>query len=134
MPLLISSVKFAVIIIQDMIVISKFHVPGVTPTVNTQAATQLVCGLTASFAGLLYFNLITARQRRTAGPAGGARPSLIALKALARPGFFAFVESAIRNAGYLWLVTGIVAMGSDFVTAWGVSRCAEFGLPFEYCN
>ncbi|CZT22294.1 uncharacterized protein RCC_08163 [Ramularia collo-cygni] len=39
-PLIISFVKFTVNIVLDMILISKFHVSGITPTVNTQAATQ----------------------------------------------------------------------------------------------
>jgi Na+-driven multidrug efflux pump len=43
-PLVISSVKFAVNIVLDMIVISKFHVRGITPMVNTQAGTQLGVG------------------------------------------------------------------------------------------
>ena len=63
-PLIISSVKFAVNISLDMIVISKFHAPGVTPTVNTQAATQLTCSMVASFAGLGYFLLTTHRRRK----------------------------------------------------------------------
>lgn len=54
-PLVISSVKFAVNIILDMVFISKYHIRQVHPTVNTQAATQLACGMAASFAGLAYF-------------------------------------------------------------------------------
>jgi Na+-driven multidrug efflux pump len=71
-PLVISSVKFSVNIILDMIVISKFHIPQVTPTVNTQAATQLACNMTASLAGLAYFLTMTKRphhQPRAANPA-----------------------------------------------------------------
>ncbi|OQO06516.1 hypothetical protein B0A48_08299 [Cryoendolithus antarcticus] len=94
-PLVISSIKFAINIILDMIVISRFHIPQVTPTVNTQAATK---------------------------------PSWNHLKVLARPGFFAFPESAIRNALYLWLVGGTVAMGSDYATAWGVFNTIRWGL------
>ena len=60
-PLLISSVKFGVNIVLDMILISKFHIRQVTPTVNTQAITQLACGMAASFAGLVYFLVTTKR-------------------------------------------------------------------------
>lgn len=132
-PLVISSVKFAVNIILDMIVISKFHVPGVKPTVNLQAATQLACGMTASIAGLGYFIWTSARDRRKlerASPYDKAvsRPSWSGLKILARPGAFTFTESAVRNALYLWLVSGIVAMGSDYATAWGVFNTIRWGL------
>ncbi|KAK4543227.1 hypothetical protein LTR36_005777 [Oleoguttula mirabilis] len=132
-PLVISTIKFAVNILLDMVIISKFHVKGVTPTVNTQAATQLACNMTASIAGLVYFLIITTRQRRQArrdedADTNAARPSLKALIVLARPGSFTFAESAVRNALYLWLVTGIVAMGSDYATAWGVFNTIRWGL------
>ncbi|KAK3058476.1 hypothetical protein LTR09_000040 [Extremus antarcticus] len=130
-PLVISSVKFAVNIILDMIVISKYHVPSITPTVNTQAATQLACGLTASFAGLAYFvwtirRPVRGSPRRTAGHS--IKPSMSALVVLAKPGAFTFAESAVRNALYLWLISGIVAMGSDYATAWGVFNTIRWGL------
>lgn len=129
-PLIIGAVKFAVNIILDMILISKFHVSGITPNVNTQAATQLACGLAASFSGLLYFLWTTRRrlandQSRTQV---SARPSLHALVILAKPGAFTFLESAIRNALYLWLVSGVVALGSDYATAWGVFNTIRWGL------
>ncbi|EMD00361.1 hypothetical protein BAUCODRAFT_161406 [Baudoinia panamericana UAMH 10762] len=133
-PLLISSIKFVVNIVLDMIVISRFHVRGIHPSVNTQAATQLACNMTASLAGLAYFVSITARQRRRIKPVDGhqvpreARPSFGSLSTLARPGFFTFTESAVRNALYLWLVSGIVAMGSDYATAWGVFSTIRWGL------
>ena len=131
-PLIISSVKFAVNIILDMIVISKFHVPGVTPTVNTQAVTQLTCSMVASFAGLGYFLFTTSRRRKRlaleSGATGRARLSFRGLIILARPGFFTFTESAVRNALYLWLVSGIVALGSNYATAWGVFNTIRWGL------
>jgi hypothetical protein len=37
-----------------------------------------------------------------------------------RPDLITFLESAIRNAIYLWLVAGIVSMGQGYATAWGV--------------
>ncbi|KAK4626593.1 hypothetical protein CLAFUW4_03972 [Fulvia fulva] len=133
-PLVISSVKFTVNIVLDMIVISKFHVPGVTPTVNTQAATQLACNLVAAFVGLAYLLWTTTRRRRREEAsradedAESVRPSWKALKILARPGSFTFTESAIRNALYLWPVSSIVAMGSDYATAWGVFNTIRWGL------
>lgn len=127
--LLISSIKFAVNIILDLIVISKVHVPGVTPTVNTQAATQLACNMAASIAGLAYFLHISLRARRKSAIQDHlTRPSFNALAILARPGAFTFAESAIRNALYLWLVSGIVALGSDYATAWGVFNTIRWGL------
>jgi Na+-driven multidrug efflux pump len=128
-PLIISSVKFTVNIILDMIVISKFHVPGVTPTVKLQAGTQLACSMVASFAGLAYFVVMTIKRRRRVvldtGSTEAARLSFRSLKVLARPGFFTFTESAVRNALYLWLISGIVAMGSDYATAWVFSTLSD---------
>ena len=104
-PLVISSIKFLVNILLDMILISRFHISGVTPTVNTQATTQLVCNMVASVAGLIYFLVITHRQRRrmrvSERSMESVKPTLAGLKALARPGAFTFTESAIRNALYL---------------------------------
>ena len=131
-PLVISSIKFSVNIILDLIVISKFHIPQVKPTVNTQAATQLACNMTASLAGLAYFLITTQRERRkqseTSPPIETTKPSFSHLKVLVRPGFFTFTESAIRNALYLWLVSGVVAMGLDYATAWGVFNTIRWGL------
>ena len=128
-PLVISSVKFAVNIILDMVLISKFHIPQVTPSVNTQAATQLACSMVASLTGLVYFLLMTRRERRKQETAQESScPALNHLLVLARPGFFTFTESAIRNALYLWLISGVVAMGSDYATAWGVFSSIRWGL------
>jgi Na+-driven multidrug efflux pump len=54
-PLLISSVKFAVNIVLDLLFISRFHVGSFQPTVNVQGGIQLACNMTASIAGLGYF-------------------------------------------------------------------------------
>ncbi|KAF1968552.1 hypothetical protein BU23DRAFT_592075 [Bimuria novae-zelandiae CBS 107.79] len=131
-PLIISSTKFAVNIILDLVIISKFHVSGVTPTVNMQAAIQLACNLASAFAGLAYF--IYATSWRTKSEARrdpsdvSLKPSFLALKTLFKPGFIFFWESAIRNALYLWLAHGIVTMGSDYATAWGVFSTIRWGL------
>lgn len=119
-PLVISLVKFVVNIILDFLIISTFHVGSRTPTVNDQAGIQLAVSLTAAFTGLLYFLWISIRMLRGADDYSLARPSFNALILFISPGAMTFAESAIRNALYLWLVTTIVAMGSDYATAWGV--------------
>ncbi|KEQ68024.1 uncharacterized protein M437DRAFT_71777 [Aureobasidium melanogenum CBS 110374] len=130
-PLIISTVKFLINIILDLLIISKAHVGNFTPTVNMQAATQLACNMAASFLGLAYFCFFTfgTDQRRfVTSQAESIRPSLRCLVTLARPGALTFAESAIRNALYLWLVNGIVAMGSDYATAWGIFSSIRWGL------
>lgn len=128
-PLLISSVKFLVNISLDMLIISKFHVGSFNPSVNTQAVTQLCCNLTAAFAGLAYFVCVTLKNRNTLREVQGPiNPSFAALRPLLKPGFLTFVESAVRNALYLWLITTIVSMGSNYSTAFGVFNTIRWGL------
>ncbi|OJD34139.1 uncharacterized protein BKCO1_2500023 [Diplodia corticola] len=137
-PLLISSIKFVINIALDLLLISRFHVGTHKPTINTQAAIRLTCDLSAAGAGLVYFcasSLRTWKRRgdgavvRAAG-AAEERPrlSLRALAILLPPGSLTFLESAVRNALYLWLVSGIVAMGNDYATAWGVFTTIRWGL------
>ncbi|KAL1306150.1 hypothetical protein AAFC00_004260 [Neodothiora populina] len=128
-PLIISSVKFLINIILDLLDISKVHVGRFTPTVNMQAATQLACNMTSALVGLVYFCSVARRDHRR--PLEEAEPvnlSFTCLKTLARPGALTFAESAVRNALYLWLVNGIVSMGSDYATAWGVFSSIRWGL------
>ena len=145
-PLVISSSKFAANIVLDMLLISRFHVGNHQPSINMQAGIQLACNMTAAFVGLGYFLWTTSLQYRHHLPTGhsgrnqvdGAhaeadgqvktRPSLGALRVLARPGIITFVESAIRNALYLWLVSTIVALGSTYATAWGIFNTIRWGL------
>ncbi|KAF2998906.1 hypothetical protein E8E13_005565 [Curvularia kusanoi] len=131
-PLVISSIKFAVNIILDFMLISTFHIGGITPTVNMQAGISLACNLTSAFLGLAYFVYTTSFSRRSAINGDMAdstlKPSLPALRTLFKPGFIFFSESAIRNALYLWLVHGIVGLGSDYATAWGVFTTIRWGL------
>lgn len=128
-PLLISSIKFVVNIILDLIIISKFHVHTVHPTVNTQAVIRLVCDMVSATCGLLYFIFITIRmQKRSEDLAGSRNISFRALKVLTRPSIYTFVESALRNALYLWLVSGIISMSADYATAWGVFNTIRWGL------
>ncbi|KAK2739433.1 hypothetical protein FQN57_006562 [Myotisia sp. PD_48] len=126
-PLLISSVKFIINIVLDLLVISKFHVGSFHPTVNIQASLRLACDMISAFVGLAYFIYTTSLPCR-AETEGKLSPSLKALYVLARPGSITFLESLIRNALYLWLITGIVSMGSDYATAWGVFNTIRWGL------
>lgn len=128
-PLVISSIKFLINIILDMLIISKFRVGSFRPTVNTQAIIQLCCNMSSAFVGLAYFVLNTSRRDRALrGADESKKPSLSALRTLFRPGLITFVESAVRNVLYLWLVSTIVAMGSNYATAWGVFNTIRWGL------
>ena len=128
-PLIISSTKFLINIILDLLIISKFRVGSSNPTVNMQAVIQLCCNMSSAIIGLAYFVFCTIKHRRTMIYDGeSVRPSFQALKILIRPGSVTFLESAVRNALYLWLVSGIVSMGSDYATAWGVFNTIRWGL------
>lgn len=124
-PLLISSVKFAVNILLDFLIISKFRVAKFKPTVNLQAVIRLSCDLVSAFAGLIFFYYALGKTKPSTA---FLRPSITALKTLARPGVFTFLESAIRNTLYLWLISGIVSMGFDYSTAWTVFNTIRWGL------
>lgn len=124
-PLLISSVKFAVNILLDLLIISKFRVAKFKPTVNVQAVIRLSCDLLSAFSGLIFFYYALKKSKATTA---FLRPSIASLKILARAGIFTFLESAIRNILYLWLIGGIVSMGSDYSTAWGVFNTIRWGL------
>lgn len=125
-PLVLSSSKFGVNIVLDLLLISRFHVGSHTPTVNLQAGIQLACNMTAAFIGLGYFLLTTRRKHPSGTPT--PRPTFRALRVLLPPGLITFTESAIRNALYLWLITTIVALGSTYATAWGVFNTIRWGL------
>ncbi|KAF2004626.1 hypothetical protein P154DRAFT_425953 [Amniculicola lignicola CBS 123094] len=135
-PLIINSTKFAINIVLDFILISDFHVSGITPTVNMQAGIQLACNLVSAIAGLAYFIYTTSFSSKsplhTESPSThdhtGTKPSFNAWWTLAKPGSFTFIESLIRNAFYLWLIHNIVSMGSDYATAWGVFNTIRWGL------
>ncbi|KAK5138625.1 hypothetical protein LTR04_004336 [Oleoguttula sp. CCFEE 6159] len=95
-----------------------------------QAITQLSCNMASALIGSVYFVFITLAVRRKFDTRcrESVNPTFAGLKILVRPGIFTFLESAIRNALYLWLVGGIVAMGSDYATAWGVFNTIRWGL------
>ncbi|MCJ1244562.1 hypothetical protein MMC30_001760 [Trapelia coarctata] len=126
-PLVISSTKFVVNIILDLALISPFHAGRFPVTINTQALIRMACDLASALCGLLYFVYI-ARKMQAQSEEPRAKPSFWALKVLARPGIYTFLESALRNSIYLWLISGIVAMGSDYATAWGVFNTIRWGI------
>ncbi|KAK0115524.1 hypothetical protein ONS95_000198 [Cadophora gregata] len=127
-PLVISSVKFVVNIILDLLIILRFHVGSREPTVNGQALIRMACDLTSALTGLVYFVFIALKMQRQSHDEEKVKPSYKALKTLVRPGIPTFLESAIRNAIYLWLIHGIVDMGSDYATAWGVFNTIRWGI------
>ncbi|KAF1991697.1 hypothetical protein K402DRAFT_409807 [Aulographum hederae CBS 113979] len=129
-PLVISSAKFLINILLDLLLISTFHVGSFTPTANTQAAIRLGCDLASSLVGLLYFLSISlkAGRRGTSVPLAPTRPLLSHLLVLSQPGVFTFLESAVRNILYLYLVSSITALGADYATAWGVFNTIRWGL------
>ncbi|KAH8427611.1 uncharacterized protein LDX57_005323 [Aspergillus melleus] len=128
-PLLISTVKVVVNIVLDLLVISKFHVGGWTPNVNIQAVIRLSCDMIAAVSGLVYFIITTNRtQTQNKRPWSREMINLSALFTLLKPGSLTFVESAIRNTLYLWLVAGIVSMSADYATAWGIFTTIRWGL------
>lgn len=141
-PLVITSTKFLINIVLDLMLISKFHIPQVTPTVNTQAIIRLCCDLIAAFSGLTYFIYhhhngvyFHSQSPTTQSPLSHPSPFTLSLsrllsnlRTLSNPGFFTFLESAVRNALYLWLVSGIVSLSADYATAWGVFNTIRWGL------
>jgi hypothetical protein len=147
-PLMISAVKVTVNIVLDLVFMSPFRPAKINPTVNTQALLQLLCGIIAALAGLAFYlqrmwRLLRAEDEaeltrmasatNSAGTIAGSAskriaPSRTALLVLARPGIYTFIESAFRNAIYLWLISGVVAMGLTYATAWGVFNTIRWGL------
>ncbi|OTB16412.1 hypothetical protein K445DRAFT_332138 [Daldinia sp. EC12] len=132
-PLVISTTKFAINIVLDMLVISRFHVGNFQPTINMQAGVQLACGMTAAFVGLAYFLWTTNLQHRNhqlprIEAYARIQLSFRALTVLLRPGILTLAESAIRNALYLWLVSTIVALGSTYASAWTIFTTIRWGL------
>jgi len=128
-PLLISSTKFVINIILDLLIISRFHVGKHVPTVNTQALIQMACNLASAISGLVYFLYIAKMlERRLEDEEPKPRLSFLCLRTLVRPGIWTFLESALRNSIYLWLIHGIVSMGLNYATAWGVFNTIRWGI------
>ncbi|KAJ5555269.1 hypothetical protein N7461_003739 [Penicillium sp. DV-2018c] len=128
-PLIISSAKFVVNIVLDLLVISKVHVGGWKPTIVMQAVIRLVCDSVSALVGLVYFlTVVATRCQKVTDSPSRLRSSIPALVVLIKPSVYTFVESAVRNAIYLWLVHRIILLGSDYATAWGVFNTIRWGL------
>ena len=129
-PLIISSTSFVINIILDLLIISKFHVGSWKPTILDQALIRLACDMSSALAGLVYFIYIATKMHRKSGEGSdeNLRPGIRAFKVLARPSFYTFTESAIRNSLYLWLVSRIISLGQVYGTAWGVFNTIRWGL------
>ncbi|KAL2058342.1 hypothetical protein ABVK25_001070 [Lepraria finkii] len=85
--------------------------------------------MTSAPAGLMYFIYIATKMQRQSRNLGDpARPGIKAFKVLARPSAYTFMESAIRNSLYLWLVSRIISLGKNYGTAWGVFNTIRWGL------
>ncbi|KAB8247385.1 hypothetical protein BDV35DRAFT_404458 [Aspergillus flavus] len=110
-PLFISSTKFIVNIILDLLILSKVHSGSFQPTVNTQAWIRVACDMSSALCGLGYFLHLTFKLQRSQPGTQRVKPS-----------------SAIRNAIYLWLVSRIVLLGENYATAWGVFNTIRWGL------
>lgn len=120
-PLVISSVKIAFNIVLDILLLSKIRVGHMDVDVNTQAIIRLSCDAAGAAAGVGFFlyqaNILF--RNRPIDEVESRKPSRWALWTLARQGCYTFTESLIRNVLYLWLISGIVAMGSDYATVSG---------------
>ncbi|KAF2138924.1 uncharacterized protein K452DRAFT_78163 [Aplosporella prunicola CBS 121167] len=135
-PLVSSGARVALNALLDLVLLSRFRVGAREPTVALQAAVRLACDVGAGLVGLAYFLLGNVRALRRMNKAAAAQHvttsgrgvSLAALKVLARPGALTFLESAVRNALGLWLVSKMAAMGADYATAWGVFKTMRQGL------
>jgi hypothetical protein len=120
----------------DLILISHFHVRSVQPSANTKASIRLACDMTSAYVGLLYFIYTSSLRGFIASKRGSShgvklersKLTFKALKVLTRPRFVTFLESAIHNALYLWLVHGIISIGADYAPAWGVFNSIRWGL------
>lgn len=127
-PLVLSSIKFAVNIGLDLLLISTFHVGQHKPSVNMQAAIQVSCNLVAAFGGLAYLFVIQRHRKDDTAEPVRPKPLFQALRVLIPPGIPTFIESAIRNALYLWLIANITSLGTTYATAWSIFNTIRWGL------
>ncbi|KAG9047375.1 hypothetical protein FS837_002428 [Tulasnella sp. UAMH 9824] len=137
-PLIINATTTALNIIFDFMFLSTFRIHTKhQPTLNTQAGIRLACDAAGAIAGLLYF-ASHARKILHNTHEGQLRKSIVpkysAWLSLAKPGLFTFLESAFRNGLYLWLIHGVVALGRDYATAWGVFNTIRWGIVMVPVN
>ncbi|KAF8734774.1 hypothetical protein RHS02_06607, partial [Rhizoctonia solani] len=129
-PLIISLCRTLANIILDFAFLSTFRVKAVRePTVNTQASIRMACNGIGCIAGLLYFIYVARRLRLDEERKSVWLPKWSSLVALAKPGVHTLIESAVRNALYLWLIHGIVGLGSDYATAFNTIRWGLVMVP-----
>ncbi|KAJ1302161.1 hypothetical protein OPQ81_000989 [Rhizoctonia solani] len=134
-PFVISLCRILANIILDFIFLSTFRVrTGREPTVNTQASIRMACNGIGCIAGLLYFIYVARRLRLDEERKSVWMPKWSSFVALAKPGLHTLTESAVRNALYLWLIHGIVDLGSDYATAWGIFNTIRWGLVMVPVN
>ncbi|KAG6916142.1 hypothetical protein DXG01_008293 [Tephrocybe rancida] len=135
-PLAISLCRTAANIILDFIFLSTFRVhTSHPPTVNTQASIRMACNGIACIAGLVYLFYVVRRLHRHHKFNETWRaiwaPKWTSFMVLGKPGLHTAVESAVRNALYLWLIHGIVALGSDYATAFNTIRWGLVMVPIN---
>lgn len=133
-PLLISTTSVIINIVLDLLIISKFHIGSWTPTIIDQALIRMACDMAAALVGLVYFAYIARSLRRRSRNSSSSNTgtwkafSINAVRILLPPSAYTFIESALRNALYLWLVSQIVTLGESYSTAWGVFNTIRWGL------
>ncbi|KAF8544711.1 hypothetical protein BDD12DRAFT_872447 [Trichophaea hybrida] len=128
-PLLISTVKTGINIILDILFVSRYRVSKGTATVNVQGIIRLCCDASGALIGLLYFIYISGLIPFRRFEAGDSRkPNFAGLMLMVKPGSYTFVESAVRNALYMWLITGIVSLGNVYNTAFTIFNAIRWGL------
>ncbi|CAE6417161.1 unnamed protein product [Rhizoctonia solani] len=134
-PFVISVCRILLNIILDFIFLSTFRVRTIRePTVNTQVSIRMACNGAGCIAGLIYFVYIARRLRLDEDRRSVWMPKWSSFMALAKPGLYTLIESAVRNALYLWLIHGIVDLGSDYATAWGIFNTIRWGLVMVPVN
>jgi Na+-driven multidrug efflux pump len=127
----ISNVKTAINIILDVLFISTYRVTPGTPSINVQAIIRLICDAAGALTGLIYYLSISGllwTPFRPLEPSDPRRPNLPGLVLMTKPGSYTFAESAIRNALYMWLISGIVSLGNKYATAWAIFNTIRWGL------
>ncbi|PPQ83240.1 hypothetical protein CVT24_001351 [Panaeolus cyanescens] len=127
-PLVMSSIQTLIQIILELALVSTVRVRGFNPTIHTIATIRLVCSLSGALVGLVYFVFISRIARSKVHMSTLKWFSYPAFVELFKPGRWTFMESAIRNAIYLWQIRNVVSMGQTYATAWGVFNTIRWGL------
>ncbi|KAF2261300.1 hypothetical protein CC78DRAFT_555149 [Lojkania enalia] len=107
-PLIINSTKFAIKIILDFVITSKFPVPSISPMVNMQAGIQLACNLASV--------TLSKFESRSESDEQQITPSLSTPKVLFKPSAITSAELVLRDTPYLYLVHNFVTKRNDYAT------------------